>query len=83
MNFFHKDLFEMAAAHLFHLAQNRGFEDGSSSAVFYAALWFPAWNDVVADAIDPQMIDLVLKAASGKMDEMEIAGFLRKHQIEA
>jgi death-on-curing protein len=82
-DYFHRDIFEMAAAYLFHLAQNHGFVDGNKRVAFYAALVFLAWNDVVVDAEDPKMIKLVLETASGKKDKAAIADFFRKHQIEA
>ena len=80
--YFHKDKFEMAAAYLYHLAQNHGFVDGNKRVAFYAALLFLAWNDVVVDAADPKLIQWVLGTASGNKDKKEIAAFFRKHQIE-
>src|SRR5207245_5063328 len=44
--YFHTDLFEMAAAYLFHLAKNHPFIDGNKRVAAMAAFVFLAMNDV-------------------------------------
>jgi death-on-curing protein len=38
--YFHKDIFEMAAAYLFHLVKNHGFNDGNKRIAALAQLYF-------------------------------------------
>jgi len=47
--FVHHDLFEMAAAYLFHIVQNHPFVDGNKRTGTVAALVFLAMNHVEID----------------------------------
>lgn len=44
--FLHEDIAAMAAAYLFHLAKNHGFEDGNKRVGATAAMVFLEMNDV-------------------------------------
>lgn len=43
---FHKDLFEMAAAYLFHISRNHAFVDGNKRMALAGCLLFLSINDV-------------------------------------
>jgi len=75
----HTDLFEMAAAYLFHLVQNHPFLDGNKRTGAVAALVFLALNNVTIKADEDDYELLVLDVARGKADKPVIAEFFRKH----
>jgi death on curing protein len=77
--YLHTDLFEMAAAYLFHLVSNHPFLDGNKRVGLEAALVFLEINDWTIDATDEELVDLVLKTAQGHASKDEIAAFLRAH----
>ena len=75
----HKDLFEMAAAYLFHLVQNHPFLDGNKRIGLEAALLFLEVNGYSLDVDDQTLIDLVLKTAEGQRQKHQIADFFRAY----
>ncbi len=77
--YFHADLFEMAAAYLFHIAKNHPFVDGNKRAGVAAALVFLKVNGVNADIPNKALADMVLSVAEGKTDKAKLTLFLRKY----
>jgi len=77
--YLHRDLFQMAAAYLFHLVQNHPFVDGNKRIGLEAALVFLELNGVTVEVDDDPLIDLVLGVAQGVIDKPQIADFLRTH----
>lgn len=75
----HKDLFEMAAAYLFHLVQNHPFNDGNKRIGAYAALVFLFMNGLKVTDVEAEFEALVLAAACGEKKKPEIAEFFRKN----
>lgn len=80
--FLHEDLFEMAAAYLYHLVQNHAFIDGNKRVGLAAALSFLYINgfDVIAD--ENELTELVLSVAEGKTDKTVISDFLRRNSVQ-
>lgn len=77
--FLHTDLFEMAAAYLFHLVQNHPFVDGNKRVGVMAAYVFLALNGFELEALPRSLTDLVLAVARGERGKADIAVFLREH----
>lgn len=77
--FLHKDIFEMAAAYLLHIAKNHPFIDGNKRVGAVAALVFLAMNDVVISADEDTFEKAVLAVAESRWDKPAIADFLRKN----
>lgn len=77
--FLHADVFEMAAAYLYHLVMNHPFVDGNKRVGLEAALIFLEVNDQRLNAIDEELVDLVLKTTMGQVGKPEIAEFFRTH----
>ena len=75
--FLHKDLFEMAAAYLFHIVQNHPFLDGNKRTGAAAAIIFLALNGVEVRADEEGLVELTLAVAEGKSGKGEIAEFFR------
>ncbi len=80
--FLHNDLFEMAAAYLFHIAQNHPFLDGNKRTGAAAALVFLEINGVDVDMGEDALVDIVLAVAGGKADKSTLAEFFREHVRE-
>ena len=74
----HKDLFEMAAAYLFHIVQNHPFMDGNKRTGAAAAVIFLDMNGVEIDADEEGLVDLTLRVATGSAGKQEIAEFFRR-----
>lgn len=73
----HKDLFEMAAAYLYHIVQNHPFLDGNKRTGAAAAIIFLAMNGVELEADQEGLVDLTLDVAQGKAGKQRIAEFFR------
>lgn len=78
--FLHKDLFEMAAAYLFHISRNHPFVDGNRRTALACCLLFLSINDIEIDADPLELEDLTVATAEGNKQKTEIAEFLRTHQ---
>lgn len=75
--FLHADLFDMAAAYLFHLVQNHPFVDGNKRAGAATALVFLEMNGVDVDADEDDLVELVFAVAQGRADKARVADFFR------
>ena len=80
--YFHKDIFEMAAAYLFHIAQNHPFVDGNKRVAAMSAFTFLSMNGIRLTASEHGFEALVLSAAQGKADKRTIAEFFRRHSAK-
>ena len=72
----------MAAAYLFHIAENHPFLDGNKRTGAMAALIFLDINGIDFNSSDEDFTKMVLSVASGKMQKGEIAEFFRSHCSE-
>lgn len=77
--YLHGDLFEMAAAYLFHIVRNHPFVDGNKRTGAVAALVFLFLNGMEIEASEDIFEQTVRAVAEGKMDKSAIAGFFREH----
>lgn len=77
----HKDLFEMAAAYLFHLVQNHPFNDGNKRIGAYTAFVFLFINGLKVTDVEADFEALVLATACGEKKKSEVADFLRSNCI--
>jgi death on curing protein len=77
--YLHVDLYEMAAAYLFHLVQNHPFVDGNKRIGLAAALTFLELNGMEISATNPVLVVTVLDVAQGKMGKAALAEFFRAH----
>ena len=76
--FLHTDIYEMAAAYLFHLVKNHPFLDGNKRVGAVAALVFLALNGYDFDAPEEDLAEMVLSVARGELDKADVAVFLRR-----
>jgi death-on-curing protein len=76
---FHADLFEMAAAYLFHIVRDHPFLDGNKRVGAMAAFVFLAMNGIRLRASNASYERLVRSVAEGRADKAAVARFLRRN----
>ncbi|PIP38946.1 MAG: type II toxin-antitoxin system death-on-curing family toxin [Desulfobacterales bacterium CG23_combo_of_CG06-09_8_20_14_all_51_8] len=76
--FLHTDIFEMAAAYLFHPVKNHPFLDGNKRVGAVAALVFLALNGYDLNAPEDDFAERVLAVARGELDKAGVAVFIRR-----
>lgn len=77
--FLHTDIYEMAAAYLFHMVKNHPFVDGNKRVGAVTALIFLYLNGFDFDASEDDLAEIVLAVARGDIDKAEVAVFIRRH----
>jgi len=77
--YLHKNIFDMAAAYLFHIAGNHPFHDGNKRAALIACLTFLRENGHACTASVGQLEQLTLAVARSGLDKPTIAAFLQEH----
>lgn len=81
-DYLHADIFEMAAAYLFHIIRNHPFVDGNKRTGAVAALVFLMMNGVELHASEDKLEAMVRSVAEGKTSKARAATFFRKHAGE-
>ena len=76
--YLHEGIVAMAAAYLFHIAQNHAFHDGNKRAAVMSALVFLDVNGITALPEPEELEQATLSVASGQMTKSELADWLRK-----
>jgi death on curing protein len=77
--YLHKDIPAMAAAYMFHIAQNHPFIDGNKRAAVLSALVFLNVNGI-EELPDPNELESVtLQVAAGEMGKNVLTKWVRKH----
>jgi death on curing protein len=77
--YLHSDIFQMAAAYLFHIVKNHPFIDGNKRTGAMAALVFLKLNNHTLTAGEIQYERMVRAVAESKLEKREIAEFFQKH----
>lgn len=75
----HSSLEEMAAAYLFHLAQNHPFIDGNKRTAAIAMIVFLAINDLVPTFTVDELVELTLRVATSTITKAEVAVAIAGH----
>lgn len=73
----HEDVFAMAAAYAFHIAQNQPFVDGNKRTGLLTALVFLELNGVAVRDPDGRLYDAMIAIAERRMDKTGLAATLR------
>lgn len=77
--YLHGDLFDMAAAYLFHIVQNHPFVDGNKRTGAMAAYTFLKLNGLSVTAKGSDLERLVLSVAQGKIGKGAVGEFFRRN----
>jgi death-on-curing protein len=75
------DLFDVAAAYAFHLAEAQAFIDGNKRTGIGAALTFLEINGAGTTADDNMLYDAMIGMAAKKLDKSGLAALLRSRAI--
>ena len=75
--FVHADVFTMAAAYAFHIAENQPFVDGNKRTALAAALVFLDWQHFEIDDTDDELYDAMIGLALKKIDKNGFATLFR------
>lgn len=76
--FLHDDLFQMAAAYIYHICQNHPFIDGNKRVALVAGLVFLDFNGISIDDPEEKLYPTMMKVASGKGNKDDISVVLRE-----
>jgi len=76
--FLHTDIYEMAAAYLFHLVKDHPFIDGNKRVGAVTALVFLELNGFDFDAPEDDFAEMVLAVARGELGKPDVAVFIRR-----
>jgi death-on-curing protein len=75
--FLHEDLFAMAAAYAYHIAENQPFLDGNKRAGLGAALVFLDMNGIDLDDPEERLYDALIAVAEHRMSKGDLAALFR------
>ncbi len=73
----------LAAAYGYGLATNHGYNDGNKRVAFMAMYVFLGINGWEIDAPEPEVVQVMLAVADGRLDEDGLRDWLRDHMSEA
>jgi death-on-curing protein len=79
--YLHTTLPEMAAAYLFHLAQNHPFVDGNKRIAAASMIMFVYLNGRDLECTEDELVELTLGVARGTRTKAEVAVFLAKRIV--
>jgi len=81
--YLHRNLYEMAAAYLFHIVRNHPFLDGNKRTGAVAAIVFLSINELTVEVAESKLEIVVRGVAAGEIEKLEVADFFRKHSKSA
>jgi death-on-curing protein len=73
----HEDLFAMAAAYAFHLAEAQAFLDGNKRVGLYAATTFLELNGAAVEDPEDRLYDAMIAIAEHRLDKAGLSDLLR------
>jgi len=76
--FVHEDLFAMAAAYAFHIAENQAFVDGNKRTGVLAAVVFLELNGYVVEEPPSRFYDAMIAIAERRLDKPGLARLLEQ-----
>lgn len=75
------DLAELAASYGFGIARNHPFIDGNKRVAFQAMYVFLGLNRLRIESREEEVVSLTLSVASGDMEELQLASWLRESTV--
>ncbi len=78
-DYLHTDIYEMAAAYLFHIVRNHPFIDGNKRTGAVASAVFLMMNGIELHADEDSFEKMILSVAQGKSGKAVIAQFFRNN----
>ncbi|MRS11778.1 MAG: type II toxin-antitoxin system death-on-curing family toxin [Actinobacteria bacterium] len=78
-DYLHVDIFEMAAAYLYHIALNHPFVDGNKRTATHATDVFLRLNGHSLEFADDALYDLVIGVCEGTVTKKQLAAAFREN----
>ena len=75
--YLHRDIYEMAAAYLFHICNNHPFIDGNKRTALAVCRTFLALNECDLDATQEEKYESFMSLARGELTEQQLAAWIR------
>jgi len=76
--YLHDDVYEIAAAYLYHIVNNHPFVDGNKRTGAVSALMFLHLNGYILCVSQEMFADMVLSVAKSELSKKEVADFFRE-----
>lgn len=76
--YLHENLFDMAAAYLYHIVKNHPFVDGNKRTGSVITLLFLKTNGIELEYTQKMIYELACKVATSEIAKEEIAQYLKK-----
>ncbi|PKL14971.1 MAG: type II toxin-antitoxin system death-on-curing family toxin, partial [Spirochaetae bacterium HGW-Spirochaetae-5] len=73
-----ENLFDMAAAYIYHISQNHPFIDGNKRAALVSGLVFLDFNGIEINDPDGLLYKMMMKVAEGRSSKDDISEILKK-----
>jgi death-on-curing protein len=77
------DLAALAATYGYGIATNHAHNDGNKRVAFLAMYVFLGLNGWAIEAPEPDVVEIMLALADGRLEEERLADWLRDHMSEA
>lgn len=74
-----RDVATLAAAYGYGLTRSHGYSDGNKRVGFMAMAVFLDLCGFSLEASEPEIVRIMLAAASGELQERDLAGWVRQH----
>jgi death-on-curing protein len=78
-DYLHTDIYEMAAAYIYHIIRNHPFIDGNKRTGAAASIVFLLMNGIDINAEEDSFENIILSAAEGKIDKAALAQYFRSN----
>jgi len=75
------DLYEMAAAYIYHICQNHPFIDGNKRVALVSGLVFLEFNNIIIDDPNQELYTMMMNVSSGKCKKETISNVLRNLSV--
>ncbi|MGE4266631.1 MAG: type II toxin-antitoxin system death-on-curing family toxin [Deferribacterales bacterium] len=76
--YLHADVFEMAAAYIYHIIKNHPFVDGNKRTGLISSMVFLDINGYVINSDDDELYRVALSVAEGSIEKPDVANFFKK-----
>lgn len=80
--YLHNNIYEMAAAYIFHIIKNHPFIDGNKRTGVLSVLVFMENNNTQIKPTFKDLYQIAIDIAESKLSKIKIANFFKKNSVE-
>ena len=74
-------VFGLAAAYGYAIVRDHPFVDGNKRVAFSVMYVFLEMNGYLLESTEVEVVDVMLRLAAGKLEEMDLADWVRKNSV--